>query len=323
MSEWTKKLVQGHAKVAAAVELYTVPFYTTVMTSIEDENSDAYKIIRGVLIEEMMHLQLAANLCVALDTTPQLTVPSYHCDIPYLKPGVVLNADMEPLNENSLRVMLAIETPEKVLAGNGDPTPNGNEGPQYPYSSIGEMYDALFFGIEQVGADQFSWSTENQHQFWADQGYPQIITNAGDARKAVDAIEAQGEGGKTENTVGDSSAPQDFPVTPEEYQMNNTAPDGSYEITITNKELSHYGRFLKIKNSGLPTVFTGQDDPSYQANKDLRIKLAMMIGELNMLWLGDQFMTPEARWKLALQYMRDAAGFTRDCWENGFVPDWS
>ena len=297
------------------------------MTSIKDVDSEAYKIIRGVLIEEMMHLQLAANLCIALDTTPQLTVPSYHCDIPYLKPGVVINADMEPLNDNSLRVMLAIETPENVLARDRDSTPNGNESPQYPYSSIGEMYDALFAGIEQVGADQFSWSTQNQHQFWDDQGYPQIIRNAADARKAVDAIEAQGEGGQTTHNVnnpnGSSPSPQDFPVTPTEYQMNNTAPDGSHVIPITLKEYSHYGRFIKIKNAILPDVHTGYDNPGYQANRALRIKLAMMIGELNMLWLGDTFMTPDARWRLTLGYMREVAALARTCWENEVIPDWS
>ncbi|MCI5159118.1 MAG: hypothetical protein D3906_11925, partial [Candidatus Electrothrix sp. AUS1_2] len=85
---WTKELVQEHARVAVAIELYTVPFYTTVMTSIKDTDSEAYKILRGILIEEMMHMQLAANLCVALDTTPQMGPPSYVDDIPYLKPGV-------------------------------------------------------------------------------------------------------------------------------------------------------------------------------------------------------------------------------------------
>ncbi|MCI5131169.1 MAG: hypothetical protein D3904_06510, partial [Candidatus Electrothrix sp. EH2] len=92
-SKWTKKLVQDHARVAVEIELYTVPFYTTVMTSIKDKESEAYKILRGILIEEMMHMQLAANLCVALDTIPQMRSPRYTDDIPYLKPGVVINAD--------------------------------------------------------------------------------------------------------------------------------------------------------------------------------------------------------------------------------------
>ncbi|WPD21654.1 MAG: ferritin-like domain-containing protein [Candidatus Electrothrix scaldis] len=323
---WTKKIVQQHAKVAADVELYTIPFYTTVMTSIKDVNSEAYKIIQGILIEEMMHLQLASNLCVALDTTPQFNSPNFHCDIPYLKPGVVLNADMEPLNENSLRVMLAIETPESVLAGNGDSTPNGNDTPQYPYSSIGEMYNALFTGIEKVGPEQFSWNTDDQHQFWVDQGYPQIISTPEEARQAVDAIEAQGEGGHTEQNINDpnqASNSDNFLITPEEYQMNNTAPDGSFHIPIELKKYCHYGRLLHIKNTGIPETYTGTDNPTYKANKELRVKLAMMLGTLNMLWLGDTFMPPGARWGMALQLMRDVGSLARECWENGVVPDWS
>ena len=315
---WTKKLVQQHTKVAAAIELYTVPFYTTVMTSIQDTDSDAYKIIQGVLVEEMMHLQLAANLCVALDTTPQLTIPNYHHYIPYLKPGVVINADMAPLTARTLEEMLAIETPEEIVDDGIE-----KEDPSYPYSSIGEMYNALLIGIEEkVGVDQFNWSTENQQQFWANQGYPQIIHNIEDAKEAIKAIKEQGEGRQVDPNIPTPYQPADFPVE-EMYRMNNTAPGGSYEIPIVLKEYAHYGRFLEIQRHDLPEVYTGHDDPSFQPNKELKIKLAMMIGELNMFWLGDTFMSKEARWDLTLKYMREVAKLSQTCWQHGVIPEWS
>jgi hypothetical protein len=323
---WTKKLVQEHARVAVAIELYTIPFYTTVMTSIKSEDSEAYKILRGILIEEMMHLQLAANLCVALDTTPRLSIPNYTRDIPYLKPGVVINADMEPLNARTMAEMLAIETPEDVVA-------DGSlyRGPDFPYSSIGEMYHALLCGIERVGVENFGWKTENQQKFWADQGYPQIIQNLEDAKRAIQAIEEQGEGKPLPSGVEQPYEPSDFKVE-SVYQMVNEAPvggpNGPYRAEITLKEYSHYGRLLKIQqdalhNNGLPEVYTGRDNPNHLLNQKLEVAMAAMIGELGLLWVPGGIMPPEIRWKAALGYMRTTAELARECWEEGVVPDWS
>ena len=72
---WTKQLVQEHAQAAAAVELYTLPLYITAMASIRDTGSEASRIIFSVAVEEMLHLQLAANLCAALDTSPNFRPP--------------------------------------------------------------------------------------------------------------------------------------------------------------------------------------------------------------------------------------------------------
>ena len=67
-TQWTKELVQEHAKTAVLIEMYTLPFYLTVLTSIIlPEKSDqsaqakftnqAYAAILSVCIEEMLHLQ--------------------------------------------------------------------------------------------------------------------------------------------------------------------------------------------------------------------------------------------------------------------------
>ncbi|MCI5163405.1 MAG: hypothetical protein D3917_15575, partial [Candidatus Electrothrix sp. AX5] len=290
----------------------------------------AYDILRGILIEEMMHMQLAANLCLALDTTPRFGIPDYSRDIPFLKPGVVINADMEPLNARTLAEMLAIETPEETLEGHSDSTPDGNVTPQYPYSSIGEKYDALIHGIKQVGVDQFGWDTTNQQKLWVDQGYPQVIRNIDDAKDAIEAIKEQGEGGNIGSDVRKPYKPSNFLVDLK-YQMKNEAfggaPDRPYK-QIALKDHSHFGRLLKIQqdalhNNGLPEVYTGRDNPDYDANKKLRITFAMMIGDINMLWLGNPTMTPEQWWQAALKKMREVTVFAEECWKNGVIPDWS
>lgn len=331
-SKWTKKLVQDHARDAVAIELYTVPFYTTVMTSIKDKKSEAYKILRGILIEEMMHMQLAANLCVALDTTPRMRPPSYTGDIPFLKPGVVINADMEPLNAKTLAEMMAIETPEEILEE--DPTPGDNKEPRYPYSSIKEMYDALLNGIEKVGEDQFGWDTTNQQKLWADQGYKQIIRNIGDAREAIEAIKAQGEGGNIDPNLSKPYEPSDFEV-PEQYRMDNRAPNGEphgHYTPIKLREYSHYGRLLKIQqdalhNNGLPEVYTGGNDPNYPLNGELDIKLDAMIAHFSTIWIGlpegMPAVSPDIFWTAALELMREITDIATKYWKEGITPDWS
>lgn len=321
MAIWTKELVQQHAQVAAAIELYTVPFYTTIMTSIVDESSDAYKIIRGVLIEEMMHLQLAANLCVALDTTPNLGVPDYENDVPYLYPGTVLNADMGTLNTETLEIMLAIEKPEQTL-GASDSTVNPNILPKFPYSSIGEMYEALLAGIMQVGENQFSWSRERQQAFWGQQGYPQIIRNYAEAEEAVKAIEAQGEGGHLAADIQPPFTPEQFKVDAK-YQMINKPPAFIFwpYQDILYKEYSHFSRFLRIKDAPLPEVYQGTAAPDHPTNITLRqifSEKRQILDDLNDYWTSP---VPPV-WMKFLGSMRELSMRTRECWKAGVIPDW-
>lgn len=326
MPGWIRSLVRSHAQAAAAVELYTVPFYTTVMTSIKDQDSEAYKIMHGVLIEEMMHLQLAANLCIALDTIPAFQFPSYELDVPYVRPGIVLNADMGPLNSSTLGAMLAIETPEEVINDNIHKT-----SPNFPYSSIGEMYDALLSGIVEVGASSFRWSTRNQQARWVDQGYPQIIKNYHDAYEAVEAIKAQGEGGRLVGNLVKPYKMADFPVDTK-YQMNNRLPAGSQGVPYTDvylKEYSHYGRFLKIQKDAeangnvFPSVYLGVENPHHPANTALEGKFMSMMTNLNAIWGGGAGgLSPDDLWKYALNAMRESAQAATICWKSEVIPNW-
>ncbi|MCI5220030.1 MAG: hypothetical protein D3914_12790, partial [Candidatus Electrothrix sp. LOE2] len=176
----------------------------------------------------------------------------------------------------------------------------------------------------------FSWKTENQQQLWVEQGYHQIIKNIGDAEKAIEAIKQQGEGREIGSDVRKPYDPSDFPVDPK-YQMDNRAANGSHDGPYTEialKELSHYGRLLKIQqdalhNKGLPEVYTGENNPKHQLNGDLRIKLAEMIAYLTTLWAGNPTTPSVILWQLALKAMRDTAILARKCWENGVIPDWN
>jgi hypothetical protein len=179
------------------VEFYTLPLYITAMGSVKEEDSCAVQIIHSVVVEEMLHLQLAANLCRALDTMPNFTPPQYGADLPYISSydretgdRGVLNAALGPLDDERLNTMLDIEMPEQIQLRQtiSHTTPN------YPYNSIGEMYDALIVGINKVGTGEFSWTTELQQQHWEDQNFSQIISSYSCAQDAAQAIVNQGGG---------------------------------------------------------------------------------------------------------------------------------
>ncbi|MCI5211809.1 MAG: hypothetical protein D3910_24205, partial [Candidatus Electrothrix sp. ATG2] len=229
------------------------------MSSIKEEHCEAVQIIHSVIIEEMLHLQLAANLCLALDTAPNFKPPQYGSDIPYICPYNpesgecgFLNASLGPLNDTTLNTMLDIETPEQAqLRQDIDHTQ-----PQAPYHSIGEMYDALIFGIHSVGVNQFSWNTDYQQRYWGKQNFHQVISSYPKAQDAVQAIVNQGEGNILREDQGlPPWTEKNFPI-PSYYRFESDS-----DTPDPHNGYSHFGRFLKIKNKGLPDIFTGSEQP--------------------------------------------------------------
>ena len=67
----------------------TIPPYLTALYSMHPgTNSDAFHVIRVVVVEEMLHLTLAANIMNAVGGTPDLTRPDFVPNYPaYLPDG--------------------------------------------------------------------------------------------------------------------------------------------------------------------------------------------------------------------------------------------
>lgn len=319
---WTKKLVQEHAQAAAAVELYTLPLYLTAMASIKDAGSEASRIVFSVAIEEMLHLQIAANLCTALDAPPNFRPPQYGADVPHIKPydpetgeRGFLNAVLGPLDDERLNTMLDIENPEETPAD----TAIDHTTPQHPYSSIGEMYDGLMVGIKQVGIEQFSWTTRHQQAHWSEQHFPQIIANYADARNAVQAVTNQGEGHILEGVL--KSPPwteKNFPIPPFYrlmYDPNDPEPYNGY---------AHFGRFLKLKNDRLPDSYSGIDDPTDPIHRPLQQNFFQLLLLLETLWTngGVNFGGSAVLWSAVHNVAKQLVNNARACWKAGVIPNW-
>jgi hypothetical protein len=319
---WTKELVQHHAQAAVAVEFYTLPFYITALCSIKEEHCEAVNIIRSVIIEEMLHLQLAANLCLALDTVPNFKAPQYGSDLPYICPHNpetgecgFLNATLGPLDSTTLNTMLDIETPEQSqLRHIMDHT-----FPKYPYQSIGEMYDALIFGINKVGVQSFSWKTDHQQSHWGKQNFCQIIDSYSAAQDAVQAIVNQGEGHIFNKHLSPPPwTEKDFPVPPY-YRFTSAS-----ESENTHHGYSHFGRFIKIKNSRLPDSYTGKEQPDHPANKSLQKNFFHLILMLETLWRdsGANIGGSDVLQTVISGVIQEIINNTRNCWKAGITPHW-
>ncbi|MCI5221494.1 MAG: hypothetical protein D3924_02125 [Candidatus Electrothrix sp. AR4] len=214
-----------------------------------------------------------------------------------------------------LSLMLDIETPEQIQPRQDiDHTV-----PKYPHNSIGEMYDALIFGINQVGVDNFSWTTENQQQYWEDQTFSQIISSYARSRDAIQGIVNQGEGHILNENIGSPPwTEKNFPVPPYYRLLNAPGDPEPYN------GYSHFGRFIKIKNNILPEVYTGSNQPNHPVNKALQQNFFQLIMVLETLWgnNGVNLGGSDILKTVIIDTIKKLLANTRDCWKAGVIPHW-
>lgn len=144
----TKEDLWHYLNIAMEVELSTIPPYLCALYSIEPgSNQDSYNIIKSVVIEEMLHLTLAANVLNATGGSSKLNepefIPSYPTQLPDsdIKDGnghfVV---PLQPFSRAAIKAFMKIEHP-------GRPTdPPEAAG----WHTIGQFYDGLMTGLVQL-----------------------------------------------------------------------------------------------------------------------------------------------------------------------------
>lgn len=189
-ADWTTDRAAVHALVqsAATVELFTIPLYMTALYSIKglyptpsdgsalwpgvrpnptstDPNQMAFNAIFSVYVQEMLHLQLASNLCTAVGHNPSFAVldySSFGSSIPCIGdlknvPGyedVVVK--LGPLDMNQIKLFMAIEMPDSEANADSHPKPEvpfkgWSEGSALPtFGAIGHLYHCIeeYFDIE-------------------------------------------------------------------------------------------------------------------------------------------------------------------------------
>jgi hypothetical protein len=186
--------LHAHLQTALQLEHATIPPYFTAWVSTnEDKNPEAAQIIRSVMLEEMLHLTLVANLLNAVGGHPKLASPSCVPNYPEALPhcGRKFLVSIEKYSPTALETFLNIELPQAQ-----DAEPQAGE-----YQTIGQFYAAIAKGIERLCetlGEQAVFTGSLERQLRPEDYYGAggliVVENRVSALKAIEEIKEQGEG---------------------------------------------------------------------------------------------------------------------------------
>lgn len=181
--------------LAHAVELEhaTIPVYLYAAYSLDpDVNGEVRRILRQTVVEEMLHMVLAANVLTALGGRPSINrvdfVPKYPGRLPGGVEGQVV-ARLRPLSLEQLRVLIEIEEPRDPLAASA-------QGPlDIGACTIGEFYEAIEDALRRLPPSVFVG--DPSHQVGPDLMWGSVaVTDHDSALRALGTIVDQGEGSR-------------------------------------------------------------------------------------------------------------------------------
>jgi hypothetical protein len=254
-------LEQLHTYLDAALQLEhaTIPPYLTVLYSLQPgSNSQARHVFRTVVVEEMLHLTLVANVMNAVGLSPDLTKPGFVPRYPTCLPDGEddFEVDLQPFSPEALETCLKIERPGHAPAADARLVQRSGgrqllaaspDEPGMQYYSIGEFYQEIHRGLrylhgvyEQEGRQLFSGDRARQitpEYFYSGGGEAIPVTDLSSALAALTLIAEQGEG------LG----------------------GGIYDA---EHELSHYYRFEQLR---LGRYYQKGDEPHHPSGPPLEV----------------------------------------------------
>jgi len=200
-------------QAAVELELSTIPPYLCALYSLRPgSNDEAAAIIRSVVVEEMLHMVLAANVLTAIGGTPRLTgtdhVPRYPHELP---DGVVI--DLLPFCPQAVEAFLKVENPQHdhqamdpehplIVGRRPEKHPAGATAVMSRPATIGAFYAEISEALEQAAKELgepalFCGDPARQvtrQYYYASGGMPDVVTDLASAQAALDEIVDQGEG---------------------------------------------------------------------------------------------------------------------------------
>ena len=226
--------LRKHLQTAIELEHATIPTYLCALYSIKDgHNREAAELIQGVVMEEMLHMSLAANLLNAMNGEPAVDDPKFIPEYPTSLPhsAATFQVGLLKFSPGAIKTFLRIERPARAGA---PPEPDR-------YHTIGQFYKAIQLAIRKLeeeaqkqGKTIFTGPPERQvlpeHYYYGGGGRLVVVrppTKEGDPSaldltlKALEEIKEQGEG--IDHTIFDG--------------------DGQFD---QEAELAHYFRFNQI-----------------------------------------------------------------------------
>ena len=211
---------------AIEIEHATIPPYFTAWLSIEDGyNQEPREIIKSVLIEEMLHLTLAANILNAVGGNPDLIHPKFVPRYPHNLPhsGDRFQIHIEKFSRQALKTFEKIERPE---ARHAKPTTKQFKTIGQFYVGVGKHLDDLCekHGEKKVFSGNLGLQIQPEDYYGS--GAVVVVAGRDTAHQAIATIVDQGEG----------------------------ADEGIFDLDKNilgkgrGKELAHYFRFMEISH---------------------------------------------------------------------------
>ncbi|MCA6096039.1 ferritin-like protein [Streptomyces sp. SCA3-4] len=196
-------------QAALALEHLTIPPYLTAMYTLRPgTNRHAFYAIRGVVLEEMLHMTLVANLLNAVGGTPCVADPrfvtGYPAVLPFSKEKVPVA--LRHFGPEALDTFLYIERPDYVAEPPGHPSVADDGG----WTSIGQFYNTIREGLlrlaDELGERELFCGDPalqvGPRDFYNSGGEVLTVTDLDSALLALRVITEEGEG--VSGTVFDS-----------------------------------------------------------------------------------------------------------------------
>ncbi|SES47543.1 Ferritin-like [Streptomyces sp. yr375] len=190
-------------QLAVGLELSTIPVYLTGLYSIKDgTNTEAVQTIRSVVMEEMLHMTLAANVLNALRTVPSPApvtfrgqeispIPVYPLDSPLI--AGIGTLELGPLTPQAVAGYVDIEHPLHGATKLSE-IPLGS----CVYATIGEFYEAILAALADPAiCPDSEFDHRNQvpaGEYYGGAGFVIEVKDRETARQAIQKIIDEGEG---------------------------------------------------------------------------------------------------------------------------------
>lgn len=191
----TLESLRKHLQWAMELEHSTLPPYLCALYSLDpDRNPEATEVMLSVLVEEMLHMTLVANLMNAVGGRPRLDTLEMLAPYPRWLPhgDRSFEVPLVRFGREALEVFLKIEQPAPPCA------PPESDG----YETIGQFYQAIVRGLRELCAqigesNVFCGDPARQVKtdaFYSCGGRIITIENLTTALAALEEIVQQGEG---------------------------------------------------------------------------------------------------------------------------------
>jgi hypothetical protein len=225
--------LRRHLQTAVELEHATIPPYLCALYSIKDgSNREAAHVLKSIVMEEMLHLALAANVLNALGGKPSLNhagfVPAYPAELPHSDGAFRIG--LEKFSRGAVETFLKLEHPAE----------QGAKPQAEHYHTIGQFYAAIEDGLRRVCKGNRYFEGDPKWQvtgelFYGGGGRVRPVKDLRSALDALKEIVHQGEG------------------------LPHSISDGDDELFGQPRQVAHYFRLKEIHCGRL---YAKHDTPS-------------------------------------------------------------